>query len=42
MAEALRIYKILAADLPQKQAVKLAATIANVSKNKLYEFSLRA
>lgn len=39
--EVVRILKLLLADLPLKQAVKLAAEITNEKKNDLYEFALR-
>ncbi|WP_020167679.1 MULTISPECIES: 16S rRNA (cytidine(1402)-2'-O)-methyltransferase [Methylotenera] len=39
--EVVRILKLLLADLPLKQAVKLTAEIANEKKNDLYEFALR-
>lgn len=38
--EAVRILKLLLADLPLKQAVKLTAEITNEKKNNLYEFAL--
>ena len=38
--EAVRILKLLLADLPLKQAVKLAAEITNDKKNDLYELAL--
>jgi 16S rRNA (cytidine1402-2'-O)-methyltransferase len=39
-AETLRILKLLLADLPLKQAVKLATEITNEKKNVLYELAL--
>ena len=39
-AEAQRVLKCLLADLPLKQAVKLATEITNLKKNDLYEFAL--
>ena len=36
-----RVLKLLLADLPLKQAVKLAAEITNEKKNDLYEFALK-
>ena len=39
--EAMRILKILLAELPLKQAVKLATEITGAKKNALYEFALR-
>jgi len=39
--EVVRILKLLLADLPLKQAVKLTAEITNEKKNDLYEFALR-
>ena len=39
--ETVRILKLLMADLPLKQAVKLAAEISNEKKNDLYEFALQ-
>jgi 16S rRNA (cytidine1402-2'-O)-methyltransferase len=38
--ETIRVLKLLLADLPLKQAVKLAAEITNEKKNDLYEFAL--
>lgn len=38
--EAIRVLKLLLADLPLKQAVKLATEITNEKKNILYEFAL--
>jgi len=38
--EVVRILKLLLADLPLKQAVKLTAEITNEKKNDLYEFAL--
>jgi len=38
--EAVRILKVLLAELPLKQAVKLAADITNTKKNDLYELAL--
>lgn len=38
--ETVRVLKLLLADLPLKQAVKLAAIITNEKKNDLYEFAL--
>ncbi|MES2580711.1 MAG: 16S rRNA (cytidine(1402)-2'-O)-methyltransferase [Pseudomonadota bacterium] len=38
--EVVRILKLLLADLPLKQAVKLATEITNEKKNDLYEFAL--
>ncbi len=38
--EVIRILKLLLADLPLKQAVKLTAEITNEKKNDLYEFAL--
>ncbi|MES2546096.1 MAG: 16S rRNA (cytidine(1402)-2'-O)-methyltransferase [Pseudomonadota bacterium] len=38
--ETVRVLKLLLADLPLKQAVKLAADITNEKKNDLYEFAL--
>ena len=38
--ETIRVLKLLMADLPLKQAVKLAAEITNEKKNDLYEFAL--
>jgi 16S rRNA (cytidine1402-2'-O)-methyltransferase len=35
-----RVLKLLLADLPLKQAVKLATEITNEKKNILYEFAL--
>ena len=40
-AEAERILRLLLADLPLKQAVKLATEITDVKKNILYEFALK-
>ena len=39
--ETVRILTLLMADLPLKQAVKLAAEISNEKKNDLYEFALQ-
>jgi 16S rRNA (cytidine1402-2'-O)-methyltransferase len=39
--ETVRVLKLLLADLPLKQAVKLAAEITNEKKNDLYEFALQ-
>ncbi|MDT9002200.1 16S rRNA (cytidine(1402)-2'-O)-methyltransferase [Paucibacter sp. APW11] len=39
-AEAQRVLKLLAAELPLKQAVALAAEISGASRNKLYELGL--
>ena len=39
--ETIRVLTILLADLPLKQAVKLAAEISNEKKNDLYEFALQ-
>ena len=39
--DAERILRLLLADLPLKQAVKLAAEITGVKKNDLYEFALK-
>lgn len=39
--ETVRILKLLLADLPLKQAVKLVAEITNEKKNDLYEFALQ-
>jgi 16S rRNA (cytidine1402-2'-O)-methyltransferase len=39
--DAERILKLLLADLPLKQAVKLATDITGVKKNILYEFALK-
>lgn len=41
MEEALRVYDILANELPMKQAVKLAAEVTGIKKNSLYEEVLR-
>jgi 16S rRNA (cytidine1402-2'-O)-methyltransferase len=38
--ETIRVLKLLLADLPLKQAVKLTAEITNEKKNDLYEFAL--
>jgi 16S rRNA (cytidine1402-2'-O)-methyltransferase len=38
--ETVRVLKLLLADLPLKQAVKLATDITNEKKNVLYEFAL--
>jgi 16S rRNA (cytidine1402-2'-O)-methyltransferase len=38
--ETIRVLKLLMADLPLKQAVKLAAEITNEKKNDLYELAL--
>jgi 16S rRNA (cytidine1402-2'-O)-methyltransferase len=38
--ETARVLKLLLADLPLKQAVKLATDITNEKKNVLYEFAL--
>jgi 16S rRNA (cytidine1402-2'-O)-methyltransferase len=38
--ETIRVLKLLLADLPLKQAVKLASEITNEKKNELYEFAL--
>ena len=40
-AEAERILRLLLADLPLKQAVKLATEVTGVKKNILYEFALK-
>lgn len=39
--ETIRVLTLLLADLPLKQAVKLAAEISNEKKNDLYEFALQ-
>lgn len=39
--EAMRVLKILLAEIPLKQAVKLATEITGAKKNALYEFALR-
>ncbi|MEZ0318176.1 MAG: 16S rRNA (cytidine(1402)-2'-O)-methyltransferase [Methylophilaceae bacterium] len=39
--ETVRILKLLLADMPLKQAVKLAAEITGVKKNLIYEFALK-
>jgi 16S rRNA (cytidine1402-2'-O)-methyltransferase len=39
--ETVRVLKLLLADLPLKQAVKLATEITHVKKNVLYEFALK-
>lgn len=39
--EAERILRLLLADLPLKQAVKLAVEITGIKKNELYEFALK-
>lgn len=39
--DAARVLKLLLAELPLKQAVKLAADISREKKNQLYEFALR-
>ncbi len=39
--EAVRVLKLLLADLPLKQAVKLATDITQLKKNDLYEFALQ-
>lgn len=39
--EAVRVLKLLLADLPLKQAVKLATEITQLKKNDLYEFALQ-
>jgi 16S rRNA (cytidine1402-2'-O)-methyltransferase len=39
--ESVRILKCLLADLPLKQAVKLATEITNLKKNDLYELALK-
>ena len=39
--ETVRILKLLLADLPLKQAVKLATEISHEKKNVLYEFALK-
>jgi len=39
--EAVRVVKLLLADLPLKQAVKLATDITHLKKNDLYEFALQ-
>jgi len=38
--EVVRVLKLLLAELPLKQAVKLTAEITNEKKNDLYEFAL--
>ena len=40
-ADAERILRLLLADFPLKQAVKLATEITNVKKKILYEFALK-
>ena len=39
--DAERVLRLLLADLPLKQAVKLATEITGVKKNILYEFALK-
>ena len=39
--ETARVLKLLLADLPLKQAVKLATEITHEKKNVLYEFALK-
>lgn len=39
--EAARILNLLLADLPLKQAVKLAVEITGLKKNDLYDFALK-
>ncbi|OGT30725.1 MAG: 16S rRNA (cytidine(1402)-2'-O)-methyltransferase [Gammaproteobacteria bacterium RIFCSPHIGHO2_12_FULL_35_23] len=42
LTEAMRIYRILQNELSSKQAIKLAAAIAEVSKNELYKIVLES
>jgi 16S rRNA (cytidine1402-2'-O)-methyltransferase len=39
--DAVRVLKLLLAELPLKQAVKLATDITQLKKNDLYEFALQ-
>src|SRR3546814_8850882 len=39
--EAARVIKLLLAELPLKQAVKLAANITDAKKNSLYDYALQ-